>query len=303
MSPDCVASPDEDYTVLPDEDDTASPDGDDTTPSDDVAPPDDIVGIPAAAPAPLVLGMPILQPILTALTTNTAPPPIAPPLDLSKLDLSDLDPFCPLPATPSPSPQPKTNNPRPKSAPPSTQPRGIPSLLAMPISPPQPAPDSAVLKRGQVRVMPRPQMQHQGYNQRGHWMEQLNCKTEDLCNVYIPHTRTEAWLPKSLLRDLEFREDFLSRPASRQTVMAFARVNQLNYNLIPARHYMDGLERFLAKLEHGECCIANIYSCRSPHESCRRWITNVDLGHYCLALNNRFIDHHVGDEPRKDYYP
>ena len=115
-----------------------------------------------------------------------------------------------------------------------------------------------------------------------------------LVEVYIRHTREYVWLPAKLAEDKSFMDKFANRAVSHTTVLAFSKVNRMGYAAIPMQHYLPGLENFLIKLQRGERTIANLYCGQCPHRECRRFVTNQDSGHFCLAMNGKFTDHHIG---------
>ena len=94
--------------------------------------------------------------------------------------------------------------------------------------------------------------------------------------------------------DQDFINDFMIQDPTRDTVLAFSRINFLGYDHISLAHYLPGLERFLGRLQRGERTIAHLYCGQCPHIECRRYVNNQDTGHHCLAMNGLFTDHHVG---------
>ena len=125
-------------------------------------------------------------------------------------------------------------------------------------------------------------------------MHQMNGDTVDLVEVYIEYTDIDVWLPLKYLRSHDFIHDFITQNITRDTVLAFSKVNSLGYENIPLPHYLPGLERFLGRLQLGERTIAKLYCGQCPHVECPRYINNQDTGHFCLAMSGQFTDHHVG---------
>ena len=168
------------------------------------------------------------------------------------------------------------------------------------VGPAQLGPPSQVLLPSPV-IPARPIMSRLYHDQNGITVRQMYCNSSDLVLTYLEYSDKDIWIPWKLFMDQDFIHDFMSQAPSRQTALSFSRVNRVGFELIPLPQYLPGLERFLGRLQRWERNIALIYCGQCPHFQCRRFLTNQDTGHYCLAMNNSFTDHHVGRAKLAEY--
>ena len=147
----------------------------------------------------------------------------------------------------------------------------------------------------------RPIMSRLHHDQNGITVRQMDCNSSDLVLTYLEYSDKDIWIPWKLFMDQDFIQDFMSQAPTRQTALSFSRVNRMGFEQIPLPEYLPGLERFLGRLQRGERTIAHIYCGQCPHIQCRRFLTNQDTGHYCVAKSGQFTDHHVGRAKLVEY--
>ena len=174
----------------------------------------------------------------------------------------------------------------------------VPPLVEAPIVPTKTlasqgtAPTETNIRPGTITR--RPIMRAIQTNLRGIRGQQLNCLDSELREVFVQHTAHHVWLPVKLTGNEEFMRLFCLYPVTKETVLAFSKVYRLGYARIPECHYLAGIETFLKWLQTGKRMINHLELGQCPHHECRRFVNNMDSGHYCLADGGEFTTHHLG---------